>query len=418
MTLADLKETARTLFMTGVRAADPGPAVKRALDETPLEPAKDGRMIIIAFGKASCAMMKQALLHVPHGQHIEAIAVPNYENVTSIDGCRMMPAGHPLPDQNGLDAGIAVMELLRSATANDRVLCLISGGGSALLPTPRDGLTLADKIKVNKLLLQGGLDIEQMNRIRQQLSVLKGGGILDLASPAPVRSLIISDVVGDNLEIIASGPTAAVHKTADNIGILKRAGLWQALPETAQKLLENPKHSTTIPTKNKLICSNIQSLNAIAAAAPDWNPRIVKDPLVGDVEDAAQIILSQAHATSYLGRKLIIWGGETTVRIAGNGCGGRNQELAVRVAKRAADLPGRWVFLSGGTDGRDGPTDAAGGVVDAHTLANAVARNIDVDASLSNNDSYRILDAANDLLMTGATGTNVADIQMLFLMSE
>jgi hydroxypyruvate reductase len=389
------------------------------LDAKPFVLNAKSQLIIIAFGKASCAMMEQALQHAPSGQAVKAIAVPNYENAREIEGCRVIAAGHPLPDHNGINAGTAVMEMLQSASADDQVLCLISGGGSALLPTPRDGLTLNEKIKVNEILLGGGLDICQMNRIRQQLSVLKGGGLLDMAHPAPVRSLMISDVVGDDLGIIASGPTVPTMGNTDAITLLKGAGLWTKLPEAARDLLWLPKPMTTTHLADtELVCSNAQSLAAIAHAAPDWKPQIVKDPLVGDVAHAAESITRHVQTVPGTGRQLIIWGGETTVKITGNGRGGRNQELAVRFARLAKGLPGEWVFLSGGTDGRDGPTDAAGGLVDPRTIAHAYANNINVDAALQDNDSYRILDAAGALLKTGATGTNVADVQLFLRVAE
>ncbi len=412
MKLTELKETARALFMIGVRAADPASAVKRALDTKPVEAIPDGRLILIAFGKASCAMIEQALKHVPQGQAFEALAVPNYENARDIDQCRVMAAGHPLPDENGLEAGKAVIDLLKSTTANDQVICLISGGGSALLPTLRDGLTLDDKIEVNKILLKGGLDIIQMNRIRQRLSVLKGGGLLEIAKPASVRSLIISDVVGDDLSIIASGPTVPNGEGVDPVELLKTEGLWDLVSIAAQKLLASPKQATELQGENELICTNTQTLNCIAQAAPDWEPVVIDTPLVGDVAEASQQILSFVRSAPFSRKQLFIWGGETTVKITGTGRGGRNQELAVRFAKLAHDLKGDWVFLSGGTDGRDGPTDAAGGVVTSKTCANAQANHINVSAALLDNDSYRILEAAGDLLKTEATGTNVADVQL------
>ena len=412
MTLTDLKDFARALFLEGVRAADPTAAVQGALKAEPLQVNSKGRLLVIAFGKASVAMMEQALQHIPADQRVEAIAVTNYENARDIDGCRVMAAGHPLPDQNGIDAGVAVMDLLRSATKNDQVLCLISGGGSALLPTPRDGLTLADKIKVSEMLLESGFDINQMNRIRQQLSVLKGGGLLELAHPAKVRSLIISDVVGDDLDIIASGPTVPVSVDGNPCGLLKDKGLWDAIPSAAKTLLKAPRETSFHTAQDKLICTNGQCLDAIAESALDWSPQIVVEPLVGDVREAAQSVLDCIKSQPKSSRQLIIWGGETTVEIKGTGMGGRNQELAVRFAELASDLTGEWVFLSGGTDGRDGPTDAAGGVVDRQTIARAQANNINVAAALEDNDSYRVLDNSNGLLRTGATGTNVADLQI------
>ena len=415
MTIDEIRQTARALFLIGVRAADPAKAVKRELIVNPLKRTPKGRIIIIAFGKAACAMMEQALCHVPRGQFVEAIVITNDENAREIAGCKVLASGHPLPDQRGVDAGQAVMRLLNAATQDDQILCLVSGGGSALLPTPREGLSLADKIAVNKLLLSGGLDITQMNAIRQQLSVLKGGGLTDMAHPAKVRSLIISDVVGDDISVIASGPTApAMNAQGETIALLRSRGLWSQIPKVAQELLKTPKQATTYLAENKVICSNAQSLQAIAKSASDWQTQIVSYRLVGDIKYAAQQIIDCAHSTSATGKQLLIWGGETTVELSGDGRGGRNQELAVRVAALAGDLPGKWVFLSAGTDGRDGPTDAAGGIVTVETIRRSQSSNVNVQAALTDNDSYRILDAAGDLLKTGATGTNVADIQLLF----
>lgn len=412
MSLSSLQNQARDLFMVGVRAADPAIAVRRELARQPLSIDPDGKLFLIAFGKASCPMMEEALRHVPNGYQYEAIAVPNYENAREIAGCTVMPAGHPLPDENGLAAGEAVMRLLASARARDLVLCLISGGGSALLPTPRNGLTLKDKIAVNEILLGGGLDIHQMNQVRQQLSVLKGGGMLEIASPASVRSLIISDVVGDDLNIIASGPTARLAENNNIVATLKENGLWRDLPDAARRLLQFPRKATSRTADNKLICSNALSLEAIAEAAADYNARIMPEPLQGDVGDAAVRVVSEIFSLPDEGRQMIIWGGETTVKLKGNGQGGRNQELSLRVASLAAQLPGDWIFLSGGTDGRDGPTDAAGGVVSGKSMKQAKRRSIDVTAALAINDSYRVLEAIGGLLKIGATGTNVADIQL------
>lgn len=415
MNINDVRNLARTLFLIGVQAAEPGLAVKRELDAHPLGITPQGRILLIAFGKAACAMIEQALQHVPQGQPVKAIAVTNYENARDIDGCTVFASGHPLPDQNGLNAGVEIMRLLATTTPQDKVVCLISGGGSALLPTPRDGISLEDKILVSRILLSEGLNINQMNAVRQQLSALKGGGLSAMAHPAEIRSLIISDVVGDDISAIASGPTAPPSGgMEDTIALLKSRNIWPKLPTTAQTLLMSPRPVMPGNCDNKIICSNPQSLQAIADAASEWSAQIVPEPLVGDVGQAANQIIESARDLSTKSRQLLIWGGETTVQLTGKGRGGRNQELAALVASALADLPGHWVFLSGGTDGRDGPTDAAGGIVTAGTIARAQANNINVVGALRDNDSYRILEAAGDLLMTGATGTNVADIQLLF----
>lgn len=416
MNLSDVKNLARTLFLEGVRAADPEAAVKRELSEKPLNAAPNGRLFIVAYGKAACAMMDQALKHTPKGQRVKAIAITNYENARDIQGCQVFASGHPLPDENGIKAGKEVMRLLETADKNDEVLCLISGGGSALLPTPRAGITLGDKVAINEALLSEGFDISQMNAVRQQLSVLKGGGLLDLAHPAPVRSLIISDVVGDDIRVIASGPIApALDRCAKTTAFLKSPRVQSKLQSAGRKILTSPRIVRPLIADNAIICSNQHSLRAIANAAADWAPQIVPDPLTGDVKAAAQQIVDLARTTHFGNRKLLIWGGETTVTLRGRGRGGRNQELAIHVANLAKELPGNWVFLSGGTDGRDGPTDAAGGIVTAGTIARAQADNLNVVTALKDNDSYRILESAGDLLKTDATGTNVADVQLMFL---
>ena len=416
MNLSDVKNLARTLFLEGVRAADPEAAVKRELSEKPLNAAPNGRLFIVAYGKAACAMMDQALKHTPKGQRVKAIAVTNYENARDIQGCRVFASGHPLPDENGIKAGKEVMRLLKTADENDEVLCLISGGGSALLPTPRPGITLADKVAINEALLSEGLDISKMNAVRQQLSVLKGGGLLDLAHPAPVRSLIISDVVDDDIRVIASGPTALpLDRCTETAGFLKSHNIQPKLQSAGCDILASPRIVRPSCADNAIICSNRHSLQAIADAAVDWNPNIASDPLIGDVKAAARQIVDVARTTQTKPKKLLIWGGETTVTLSGHGRGGRNQELAIHVANLSKDLSCDWVFLSGGTDGRDGPTDAAGGIVTAGTIARARADNLNVVAALNDNDSYRILESAGDLLRTDATGTNVADVQLMFL---
>ena len=288
------------------------------------------------------------------------------------------------------------------------MLALISGGGSALLPAPAAPLTLADKQAVNALLLASGLDITGMNLIRQQLSDLKGGGFLRQAAPHQVTALILSDVVGDDLSVIASGPTVAPIGTAqDAVDLLQARGLWNRVPQAVRTHLSTPRVPVPLPpATNILIGSNTQSVAAMAAAEP--NAHVIPDPVEGDVRDAARLICDQA------GPGVTLWGGETTVQLQGTGRGGRNQELALWIAVEAATRGWKnWTCLQGGTDGRDGPTDAAGGLVDDGTLDRIAAAGGDVQPLLANNDSYAALELAGDLLITGATGTNVADLGVL-----
>ncbi|MFD1341081.1 glycerate kinase type-2 family protein [Litorisediminicola beolgyonensis] len=408
-----LRDSARSIFEAGVDAADPARALRRALEAQPFPDAR-GRRILIAIGKAAPRMMAEALTHIS-GPH-DALVVTHHENTAEVPGATVLRAGHPVPDAAGADAARQVMALLDGATEEDRVIALISGGGSALVPAPAGAMSLADKAKVNELLLAGGLDIVRMNLVRQQLSDLKGGGFLRHAAPAEVTAYILSDVIGDDLRAIASGPTVGpIGGREDAVALLKEEGLWDRLPDAARSHLETARDLPPLPeAHNHLIGSNGQSLDAMAEAArgSGWETRIVSDRLIGDVADAAETVLASFAPVER--PTALLFGGETTVEIRGDGRGGRNQELALRVAMGAPDRPG-WCFLSGGTDGRDGPTDAAGGVVDAGTASRIAGAGKDAAALLENNDSYAALDAAGDLLRMQATGTNVADLQVLLL---
>ena len=402
-----MRDRAVKLFEAAVKAADPALALRPHLAGLP---AIDGRYLLISVGKAACAMIEEAIANLPKDARFEAIAVTNYENERPIAGCRVMVAGHPVPDENGAKAGRAVIALLESTTAADVVLALISGGGSALLPAPLKGISLSDKAEVSRVLLGAGVDINAMNAIRQQLSRLKGGGMARLAAPAALRSFILSDVIGDDLRAIASGLTVSPITTrAGAVELLRGHGVFEAMPDSVKAyLLSDASEPEQIETENTLIGSNRHSVEAMRAASGDGV--VVSDALTGDVNDAARFIVESAKQNP---SKTMLFGGETTVTLQGDGRGGRNQELALRVAALAEseDL-GDWVFLSGGTDGRDGPTDAAGGTVDKHTLQRIRDAGHDPAALLANNDSYIALKTAGDLLMTGATGTNVADVQV------
>ncbi len=450
--MQEKRELAQRLFRAGVAAAGPERAVARALSRRPLSPPPAGGAIhVIAVGKAARGMARAALEHLPGPSRPgrgRVLVVTNPENARPLAGAEVLAAGHPVPDEAGLRAARAVMALLAAAGADERILALISGGGSAMLPAPAAGLTLADKAAAGRLLLASGADIHQMNLLRQQLSRLKGGGFLRLAAPAPVRALLLSDVVGDDPRVIASGLTAPpLGDRAGARALARRLGIWAALPDAVRRHLAAPEPAATPgpapvsdptsvsdPTpdpapeppasgaaplplpeaENEIIGSNALSLAAMGREA-GGGARIHPAPLVGDVADAARRILDFAA-----GPGIWLFGGETTVRLGGGGeagCtgkGGRNQELALRVALLAeARGLGDYVFLSGGSDGRDGPTDAAGGLVDAQSLARMRAAGADPAALLANHDSYHALAASGDLLRTGPTGTNVADLQVL-----
>ena len=416
--MTDLRAEARRLFDIAVKAADPALALRAGLAANPVEcPVNNGRYLIVSVGKAAIPMIEEALRFLTDAP-VVALAVTNYENARSVTGARVMASGHPVPDENGRLAGEAVADILSGATANDRVVALISGGGSALLPAPVQGVSLADKAVVNKLLLASGYEITEINLIRQQLSRLKGGGMLRLAAPAPVTSFILSDVIGDDLRVIASGPTVApIGTKADARALFADRGLWDRLPAAVRAALDQPDTDTALPkAKNILIGSNKISLQAVYTNSEIPLSKIASDTLTGDVGHACEAILSAAEAHGDGPPVCLIFGGETTVMLRGNGRGGRNQELALRMALAApVRLHRPFIFLSGGTDGRDGPTDAAGGIVDERSALRMRAAGANPEALLVNNDSYAALAASDDLLMTGATGTNVADVQILLL---
>ncbi|WGI21081.1 DUF4147 domain-containing protein [Amylibacter sp. IMCC11727] len=402
MNNAALRAEATRIFQAGVAAADPAGAVRRALNAQPVT----GPVAVIALGKAAGAMMAEALLHV---EASKALVVTNAENAQDIAGAEVMIGEHPVPSDGSVAAGAAILDFVAGLGPEDQVLALISGGGSALAIAPVEGVSAADKQAANAVLLGSGLDINQMNLVRQCLSRLKGGGLL-AATKASVRALILSDVIGDDLRVVASGPTVGrVGTHAEARRVLMDAGAWDAMPQAVRDHLGRDEDVAEMrPAYNQIIGSNRVSLEAMVAACD--GTVIVDDALEGDVAEAAQKVLSAMNAHS--GDCTLIFGGETTVKLVGDGVGGRNQELALRVAQGAAESGDDWVFLSGGTDGRDGPTDAAGGIVDTQTCARIADAGLDVDAVLGNNDSFHGLQAAGDLLVIGGTGTNVADVQV------
>ena len=418
-----LAEDARAIFLAGVAAADPHDAVAKALEIHDGEWSKAAKIHVIAAGKAAVPMMRAALELLPHGKLAEALVVTNYENVSEIEGVTVIGASHPLPDANGAAGAREAERIAQSAGASDLVLCLVSGGASALLPAPVDGVTLDEKIAANDLLLKSGADIVAMNTVRKALSRLKGGGLARAIAPAQGLALILSDVPGDDLAIIASGPTVADPAPPERaLEIVTNLGLADRMPASVMTHLQGriaaPPADFVHTTENILVGSNRISLHATenAARRMGYETVILSEWLEGDVQEAA-LAFRAAAAKASSGKVAILAGGETSVRVTGTGKGGRNQELALRLAALCADDPlsRDWAFLSGGTDGRDGPTDAAGGLVTPATIRALAAKGLSVDAYLANNDAYHALKEADALVMTGGTGTNVADLQVLLL---
>lgn len=407
----DLSRIARICFDQGVAAADPAAAVRAAFASQGGIADRAGRLFVVAIGKAAAPMMQALLDQVSPD---EAMLVTNYENEVQIEGVACFTAGHPTPDANGAAAAEAVIALLERAEAGDKVILLLSGGGSALTPAPAVGVSLDEKIALNDLMLKSGAPIDAMNTVRKRVSRLKGGGFARLAAPAAVTALILSDVPGDDIAVVASGPTVA-NTDAPEVAaaVLRDYGLWDQAPAAVRAVLEAGLSAPAVDVQNILVGGNAPSVDAMAAAAPEgYAVRRYDGWMDGDVADAAAQIAADMRKAA--APTLFLYGGETTVVVTGSGLGGRNQELALRVAMLLEDEPpqGEWLFLSGGTDGRDGPTDAAGGVVDAQTLPAMRAAGVDPAAELADNNAYAALKAADALLMTGATGTNVADLQV------
>ncbi len=443
------KQHALSLFATGISAADPYQAVQQCLtvenQQLKLRLSLDNslqyrtqhwsKVHLIAFGKAACAMIKAARDIIPPQLLSDnAIAVTNYENVCVIEDINVFGAAHPLPDLAGLNAAQQCATIAQQAQTTELVLVLISGGGSALIPYPVDGISLADKIATTDLLLASGAPIQAINCVRKHLSRLKGGGLAKMASPADLHALILSDVLDDDLSAIASGPTVPDATTFnDALAILTQYGLSDCIPNSVMDYLtqgqhghvaETPKADDPIfnTTSYTLVGSNSHSLNAVFTATQNlgYHPQIYQHPLCGEAKEVAEHWVLDAKQWIDQGitaPMAFLAGGETTVTLKGQGVGGRNQEMALAFALAAQKhgLKAPWLFLSGGTDGRDGPTDAAGGIVDPNTLHNIITAGLKPSDLLDNNDSYTALKSAQCLLMTGATGTNVADLQILLI---
>ena len=421
---ADLRSTARALFEAGVAAADPADAVRSSLRTAPVEATR-----IVAVGKAALAMATAARETLPDA---ELLVVTNEENaVAAPPGWRVLVAAHPVPDAGGAAAAREVEAFAATAGDGETVLVLVSGGGSAMLPAPIEGVSLDDKIALTAALLASGAPIDEMNAVRRALSRLKGGGLARTIHPARTVALLLSDVPHDEIAAIASGPTVPGAKpdeaARDALRVLGNHGLLARAPEAVRaaleaRALERAGDAGAAPNvENRLVGGNALSVRAMhdAARARGIEAMRMDGWADGDVGIAAKRMHELARrAPSPV--QAVLMGGETTVRLRGTGQGGRNQEFALRFALEceADPLPREWAFVSGGTDGRDGPTDAAGGLVDRTTLSRIEANGEDARALLANNDSYAALKAGDALLMTGATGTNVADLQVLVLGPE
>lgn len=344
----------------------------------------------------------------------------------------VVEAGHPLPDEAGVAAARRLADILIHATGRDLVLVVLSGGGSALLTLPADGLSLADLRHTTDLLLRCGATIVELNAVRKHLSQLAGGGLARLAGQAPVLSLILSDVVGDPPDAIASGPTVPDPTTfADAWAVLQRYDLVERVPPAVRQRLqagleghlpETPKPGSRLfqHVQNVIIGSNRLAAEAAVEAARAWklNALLLSTFVEGEARQVGRVAAALAKELVHHDRPVprpacLVWGGETTVTVRGRGRGGRNQELALAAALAMEGLP-NVVLVALGTDGSDGPTDAAGAVATGETAARARALGLDGVVHLENNDAYPFFDALDDLIRTGPTGTNVNDLLFIF----
>ena len=388
---------------------------------------------VIGAGKASAAMAL-ATEQVIVNFITSGLVVTKYDHALSLQKIRCMEAAHPVPDEEGVRGTQATIELLQQANENDIVICLISGGASALWADVPEGASLADVQNTFQSLLNTGANIREMNTVRKHLSALKGGRLLKHAPAANWFTFIISDVPGDDPAIIASGPTvpdnSTYHEAKD---ILEKYGLWHKLPPSilqriekgiSGSMAETPKPGDVIFNRvhNKIIGSNAIALQAAMEEARrlGYHVVLVDDQLHGDAGVAGRSIIEVAAA--YKGSKpaCLLWGGETTVTVTGTGKGGRNQHLAltavVEMAQRSTALQqNKLTVLSAGTDGTDGPTDAAGAIADTHVLEAMEAKKLDAQQYLAENNAYHFFEQVEALVKTGATQTNVMDMVIVLV---
>jgi hydroxypyruvate reductase len=432
-----LRRHAISIFRAGLKAADPVEAVLRNLrisdgvlfaGKRRYDLSHFRRVLVVGAGKAS-ASMAIAVEKLLGSRIAGGMVNVKYGHTAKLRRVRLNECGHPVPDVAGLCGAESIAEIAREASGDDLLICLISGGASALLPAPAPPVTLAEKQEITRLLLSCSATIHEINTVRKHISSLKGGQLARLAAPARVVSLILSDVIGDDVEVIGSGPTAADPSTfADALAILDRHGLRSRAPKAVRARLEagargeveeTPK---SVPNAHNLVIgSNRLAMAAAAdkAKALGYRTMVLSTMVEGEAREVAHVHAAIAKEILASGRPLaapacVLSGGETTVTLRGNGLGGRNQEFALSAAMDIAGLDNT-AILSAGTDGTDGPTDAAGAIADGTTLARAKRAGVDPRRFLENNDSYRFFAVLGDLIHTGPTNTNVMDLRVVLV---
>jgi hydroxypyruvate reductase len=425
-----LRRHALSIFRAAVAAADPRRTVRETLRPAGLPGFR--RIFVVGAGKASAAMAQAA------EQALGRRITGGWINTKDGHGAPLAritvhEASHPVPDARGVEGARRIAEIAAQAGEGDLLLCLISGGGSALLPLPMPPVTLEDKQETTRLLLACGATIHEINAVRKHLSAIKGGRLARLAWPAHVLSLLLSDVIGDPLDVIASGPTAPDMSTfASAWAVVEKYGLAGKIPAAARELLqqglagkveETPKPDDPCFRRvtNRIVGSNRLAVDAAARKARElgYRPLVLSTTIEGETRDIAAMHAAIAREIVAAGRPArppvcVISGGETTVTLRGGGLGGRNQEFALAAAIALEGVPGVLVF-SAGTDGTDGPTPAAGAMADGATVSRAAALGLDARRMLAANDSYHFFEPLGDLVVTGPTGTNVMDVRLMLV---
>jgi glycerate 2-kinase len=441
MSSARLRDHAASIFQAGLKAVDAANAVRKyvrrqndilTVGDKDYDLGDYGGIYVIGAGKAS-AEMARPLEEILEDHLVSGAINVKYGHARPLRLVEVTEAGHPVPDEAGLQGAKKVKAMLGLTGESDLVVFLLSGGGSALLPSPAPGLTLDDKQRLTQSLLDSGADIQEINTIRKHISAVKGGQLARLAFPSTLVSLILSDVIGDRLDSIASGPTVPDGTTfADCLQILEKYGLTRKIPPLVLDHLEKgvrgeieetPKAGDPAfaRTQNLIVGSNIQALLAAEERAKSlgYNCLVLSSSIEGETREIARMHAALAREILASGHPVrrpacLISGGETTVTIRGNGLGGRNQEFTLAAAIAINGLE-NVVILSGGTDGTDGPTDAAGAIADGATVARARALGLEVTDYLRENDSYHFFEPLGDLLMTGPTLTNVMDLRLVLV---
>ncbi|UCH21583.1 MAG: glycerate kinase [Deltaproteobacteria bacterium] len=437
-----MREDAVNIFYAGLEAVEPNAAVKNhcrlndhrlSVGDRTYDLSKFNNLFVIGAGKAS-APMASAIEDLVGQRITRGIVNVKYEHIADLKRVKLIEAGHPVPDENGAKGSGAILSLANDAGKNDLILCLMSGGGSALLPLAAEGLTLNDKQNTIKVLLACGATIHEINAIRKHTSNIKGGRLARAAYPATLISLILSDVVGDDLDVIASGPTVPDSSTfGDCMEIFRKYEIIDKLPDSvvrhieagiSGKIDETPKIGDPAfdNVNNVIVGSNFEAVTAAEKKAKNlgYNTLILSSMIEGETKHVAHVHGAIAREIIKTGNPLpppacILSGGETTVTITGKGLGGRSQEFALAAA---LDISGSEdiVVLCGGTDGTDGPTDAAGAVADSGSVTRAREMGMNPRQYLSNNDSYNFFKTLGDLFITGPTNTNVMDLRITIAM--